>query len=266
MNPDRDELPHGDACAETRDRLPLHVGGDLLAIEAREVDAHLATCAPCRAEAQRLADARQGFFEVMHRTAAEELAREGLWKGIAERLAAEQRGSRRGPGRTEPADAGRARATERRIQAQPSSEARSESVRSGARRAETPRVEGASSQLDATQLAVAGAGTIHEYGYPGRRALRLLAGAMVVAAAALLVAVVFSKAPRQDGSGDSVADVVPVEDGSGAAASVEAPPSGLVRIGVDDDERRLLLQPRDAGQPALGGGREALVGHQPTWR
>jgi hypothetical protein len=263
MNPDRNEEPLDAACAETRDRLPLHVGGDLLALEARSVDAHLSTCGPCRLEAQRLADARQGFFEVLHRTAAEELAREGLWKGIAERLAAQQHGKRRGPARSEPADAARARAQDRRSQAQPAPDV---TAAGAARRAESPRAEGVGADFDATELAVSGAGTIHEYGYPGRRALRLLAGATVVAAAALLVAVVFSKAPRQDGRGDSVADVVPVQDGAGTGAPAAEPPSGLVRIGVDDDERRLLLQPRDAGQPALGAGREALVGHQPTWR
>jgi hypothetical protein len=244
-------------CVSVQDRLPLHVGGDLEAASAVEVAAHLESCADCRAELARLDRARQGFFEVLHRSAAEELAREGLWKGIAAKLAREAAGSAaKTPAERRPSDAGRRAA------------AAQEAGAAGALGAWN------ATHASAVDLAVASVGTLHEYGHPGRRALRLLAGATLVAAAALLVSVVVYQAPRRDqmpgGSGNgAVVDDVAVDTnaGTGATGASTDPltSGGLERLGVGDQDRRLLLQPREVELPALRSGREELVGH-PTWR
>lgn len=244
------------ACVSVQDRLPLHAGGDLEAASAVEVAAHLEHCADCRAELARLDRARQGFFEVLHRSAAEELAREGLWKGIAAQLAREAAG------------AGAKSHVERRS---------NESSRRAAAAHEAEVASAAqalnASHASAVELAVASVGSLHEYGHPGRRALRLLAGATLVAAAALLVSVVLYKAPRNDqmpGVPDGAnANEVAVDDtdgsGSAGAATDTQQGGGLERVGFGEQERRLLMQPREVEQPALRSGREELVGH-PTWR
>jgi hypothetical protein len=269
MEPQRREQPSDDsrasrssACADVRERLPLHVGGDLEAADAEEVAAHLVDCAECRADLERLDRARQGFFEVLQRGAAEELAREGLWKGIAAKLALD---AARGDARAGAA----ARTTNERRSAEAARRAAAAARSHGVGAEHGAALEAAAPT--AVELAVASVGTLHEYGHPGRRALRLLAGATLVAAAALLVSVVLYKAPRQDAS-PSIADAsVPDVGGDPAANGVENGASdalhsgGLERLGVDDQDRRLLLQPREMELPALGGGREELVGH-PTWR
>lgn len=66
--------PHDRLDEEARDRVALHAVGALSEREAAEVEAHLAICAPCRAEAASLRRAAEALYaEVPSRPAPPEL-------------------------------------------------------------------------------------------------------------------------------------------------------------------------------------------------
>lgn len=72
-------------CQEAAELIPLHVGDDLPAEEARHVEEHLEQCALCTAEYASFASARSVLFELR----ADLPARGSLWAEVARGLEAD---------------------------------------------------------------------------------------------------------------------------------------------------------------------------------
>jgi predicted anti-sigma-YlaC factor YlaD len=77
-------------CSTARDLLPLYVGGDLLESRLAETEAHLDSCAPCRAEYEALRRTRE-LVQEMSVPAIDLAAEQKIWDSIRKDLPVSRR-------------------------------------------------------------------------------------------------------------------------------------------------------------------------------